>query len=310
MNKHGQQLTSSCSWRQQAKKLTLTHSWSSRGHEDARILRVEISVEEVMFPKEWAARNLVSTSTAAQAGKSWHGSNGGRDEWAGNEQTSNCWSRTDRLSRKTMKQWNSNASMKFLLVDIAQFIVQRLPNEVSMKQCPDICFLTVCQVNLLESTMSQVSCSWRCKRETMDHSCATTTLRWESSWSQIWHVRKDNIPLGYQGQHLKSRVRREPERVTTTSPLRMTSALRSVAHNWQHMSLVRSIHCMVKKKRSKWQMKRARWFITPAHQSWSMKQEWEAVHVAEVGVKPNVFEKYGMNFEEAGYAGLNVCSQK
>ena len=55
---------------------------------------------------------------------------------------------------------------------------------------------------------------------------------------------------GYQDQHPKSRVRRECERVTTTGPLRMTSVLHSAAHNWQHMSCVRSIHCVVKKKRS------------------------------------------------------------
>ena len=61
--------------------------------------------------------------------------------------------------------------------------------------------------------MSQVNGSIRCKRETMDHSCAADTLRWKWSWSQTSHVRKDNIPEG-----IKSRISRvesdECERVT------------------------------------------------------------------------------------------------
>ena len=147
---------------------------------------------------------------------------------------------TDRLSRKTMKQWNRrgqrandsvlgrlpacslscHASMKSLQVDIAQFIVQRLLDEV--KQCPDICFLIVCQVDQLESTMSQVSGSMRCKRETVDHSCAVghvameVVMESDLTCSQGQHSRR------FQDQHLKSRVRRECERVTTTGPLQTT----------------------------------------------------------------------------------------
>ena len=71
---------SSSSSRQQAKKFSLTHGRSSRGEEDLRSLRVEVSVGEVMLPNESVStksRPNVNNSTSRKCG---HRSDGVRDE--------------------------------------------------------------------------------------------------------------------------------------------------------------------------------------------------------------------------------------